>query len=67
MNIQISFQQKSFKKRTEDFLCARLDEDTETHLINNLRKLCKGDEKKILACDAKELLSPRLLFSFYLV
>ena len=34
--IQNSFQSKKFNKKTEDFLCARLDADTKAVLINNL-------------------------------
>ena len=56
MEIQISFQRKRFSKVTEDFLCDRLDKDTDEVLIQNLRNLAQKKVKKLKAQDANDLL-----------
>ena len=45
MNIQISFQKTKFNKATEDFLCSKMDEDSDAELITNLREIASGDKK----------------------
>ena len=56
MEIQISFQKKKFSKETEDYLCSRLDKDTEADLIHNLRELASLKVKKLKSQDANDLL-----------
>ena len=54
MDIQISFSKKEFNKKTEEFLCAKLEDSTDEHLIEYIRRL--ANSKKLMAKEAQELL-----------
>ena len=49
MEIQISFQRKKFNKATEEFLCSKMDEDSDSELIKNLKNLAGRAVKKLKA------------------
>ena len=56
MEIQISFQRKRFNKATEEFLCSRMDVESDSNLITNLKSLASGVVKKLNVNDANALL-----------
>ena len=54
-NILISFFKQEFNKKTEDFLCSKLDESVDGHLIEYIRRL--SSPKKLMAKESTELLT----------
>ena len=64
-NILISFFKQEFNKKTEDFLCSKLDESVDGHLIEYIRRL--SSSKKLMAKEALELISAQLKSKFVIL